>query len=115
MFGTGLTVGATQRVAVPTQPAPDAGADADAHRTSWSVNLEHPRHAADRALVVEEALDAVERTAPGVHVNLVTHADHGHPEGYLVPALDAAFGDDVRWRYVDQCGCGGHVTRVHVD
>ena len=83
------------------------------HDNSWSANLEKPEHAADRALVVEGALDAVEHTAPGNHVNLVTHADHGHPESYLYDALAAA-GEDVDWEYVDQCGCGGHVVRVHV-
>ncbi|WP_251343623.1 CGCGG family rSAM-modified RiPP protein [Haloplanus halophilus] len=83
------------------------------HETSWSANLEGPEHAADRDLVVEEALAAVERTAPGNHVNLVTHGDHGHPSGYLYPELRDAF-DDVTVEYVDQCGCGGHVTRVNV-
>ena len=82
------------------------------HDTSWSANLEKPEHAADRALVVKQALDAVEHTAPGNHVNLVTHADHGHPESYLYDALAAL--DDADWEYVDQCGCGGHVVRVHV-
>ncbi|MFC6717504.1 CGCGG family rSAM-modified RiPP protein [Natrialbaceae archaeon GCM10025810] len=88
------------------------------HETSWSANLEHPRHAVDRDLLLEEAIRAVEATAPGVHVNLVTHADHGHPSAYLWPALEERFdeGDTtVRLEYVDQCGCGGHVTRAFVD
>jgi len=42
--------------------------------------------------------------------NLVTHGDNGHPSEYLFDAL----ADDVDWEYVEQCGCGGHVTRVHV-
>lgn len=84
------------------------------HDNSWSANLEKPRHADDRSLVVAQAVDAVEHTAPGNHVNLVTHGDHGHPADYLYAALDDAFGDDVDWEYVEQCGCGGHVTRVHV-
>ena len=82
-----------------------------AHDTSWSANLEGPEHAEDRALVVEEALDAVRATAPGTHVNLVTHADHGHPEDYLYLLLREEF--DATVEYVDQCGCGGYVTRVH--
>ncbi|MFB6069304.1 MAG: CGCGG family rSAM-modified RiPP protein [Halobacterium sp.] len=89
--------------------------ETEAHDTSWSANLEEPRHAEDRSLVVEEALDAVAATVSGVHVNLVTHGDHGHPEAYLYPALDDAFGDGASWEYVDRCGCGGHVTRVHVE
>ncbi|MFB6142222.1 MAG: CGCGG family rSAM-modified RiPP protein [Halorientalis sp.] len=82
------------------------------HDNSWSANLEKPRHAEDRSLVVEQAKVAVEHTAPGNHVNLVTHGDHGHPESYLYEELRAAFDADVE--YVEQCGCGGHVTRVHV-
>lgn len=85
------------------------------HDNSWSANLEKPRHADDRDLVVEGAVDAVEHTAPGNHVNLVTHGEHGHPETYLFDALDDAFGEDVEWEYVEQCGCGGHVTRVYVE
>lgn len=84
------------------------------HDTSWSANLEKPHHADDRDLVLEQAVDAVEHTAPGNHVNLVTHEAHGHPGGYLFPALAETFGDDLEWEYVDQCGCGGYVTRVHV-
>jgi len=48
----------------------------------------------------------------GNHVNLVTHANHGHSERYLFSHLDDVYGDDVE--YVQQCGCGGHVTRVYV-
>ena len=83
------------------------------HDTSWSANLEGPDHAASRELVVEEAVAAVDRTAPGTHVNLVTHGDHGHPEAYLYDELRDRF-DGVTVEYVDQCGCGGYVTRVHV-
>lgn len=36
--------------------------------------------------------------------------DHGHPETYLYVTLDEL---DVDYEYVEQCGCGGHVTRVH--
>lgn len=88
--------------------------DVDRKDNSWSVNLEHDRHAADRDLVVAEALRAVSRTVTGNHVNLVTHGDHGHPETYLYPVLDEELGDDASWEYVERCGCGGHVTRIHV-
>ena len=81
---------------------------------SWSVNLELPEHAEDRGQVVAEALEAVEQTAPGQFVNLVTHEAHGHPETYLHGRLLERFGADVDLEYVDQCGCGGHVTRIHV-
>ena len=81
---------------------------------SWSANLEKPYHASDLDLVVEQAKDAIEATAAGTHVNLVTHGDHGHPKTYLRAELEAVF-DGIDVEYVDRCGCGGHVTRVHVD
>ncbi|MFB6169845.1 MAG: CGCGG family rSAM-modified RiPP protein [Haloarculaceae archaeon] len=84
------------------------------HDNSWSANLEKPEHAADRDLVVSQAIDAIEHTTDGNHVNLVTHGDHGHPETYLYDRIEAAFGDAVDLRYVEQCGCGGHVTRAFV-
>ena len=52
------------------------------------------------------------RPQANVHVNLVTHAAHGHPEAYLYDVLEQEYGDEVEWEYVDQCGCGGHVVRV---
>jgi putative CGCGG family rSAM target protein len=81
------------------------------HDNSWSANLEEPDHAADRNLVLAHAREAVEHTTAGNHVNLVTHGDHGHPRGYLFDLLEDL---DVEYEYVQQCGCGGHVTRVHV-
>lgn len=87
----------------------------EVHDNSWSANLERPHHADDRDLVIDQAKTAVEHTAPDNHVNLVTHGDHGHPETYLFDALEAAFDGDVSFEYVEQCGCGGHVTRVRVE
>jgi putative CGCGG family rSAM target protein len=85
------------------------------HDTSWSANLEQPRHGEDRALLIEQALDAIEHTEPGNHVNLVTHGDHGHPREYLYERLSQADTDaDLSWEYVEQCGCGGHVTKVRL-
>jgi len=84
------------------------------HDNSWSANMEKPEHAGEPGLVVEQAIDAVEHTTAGNHVNLVTHGENGHPEEYLYEALDAEFGDEIEREYVEQCGCGGHVTRVHV-
>jgi putative CGCGG family rSAM target protein len=86
------------------------------HDNSWSANLEKPQHAADADLVVSQAVDAIEHTGSGNHVNLVTHGDHGHPAEYLYDALEERVDTDtVGWEYVQQCGCGGHVTRVYVD
>ncbi|MFP9192641.1 CGCGG family rSAM-modified RiPP protein [Natronosalvus vescus] len=85
------------------------------HDTSWSANLEHPHHAEDRSLLERQALEAIEHTSPGNHVNLVTHGEHGHPSTYLYETLqDTAEEIDLEWEYVEQCGCGGHVTRVYV-
>jgi hypothetical protein len=61
------------------------------HDNSWSANLEQPHHAADVELVVEQA-----------------------KETYLSEALRDEYGDAIEIEYVDHCGCGGHVTRVHV-
>jgi putative CGCGG family rSAM target protein len=80
---------------------------------SWSADLESPAHATDRHLVVAQAREAVRLTAAGTHVNLVTHGEHGHPEGYLFDALERMDIDLVS-EYVSRCGCGGHVTRVHI-
>lgn len=90
-----------------------SGDPAEVHEGSWSANLEHPAHAADRDLVVEEAIEAIDATADGYHVNLVTHGDHGDPREYLWDELEAA-ADGIDLEYVDQCGCGGYVTRAHV-
>lgn len=81
------------------------------HEGSWSANLERDQYADDAELVVAHARDAIDYTEAGHHVNLVTHAAHGHPESYLYDVLDEF---DVDYEYVDQCGCGGHVVRVHV-
>jgi putative CGCGG family rSAM target protein len=87
----------------------------ETHDNSWSANLERDVHADDRDLVIRQAIDAIEHTVPGNHVNLVTHGDHGHPETYLYERLATEYGDDLDWEYVDQCGCGGHVTRIEVE
>jgi len=81
---------------------------------TWSENLEGPEHAESRELIVKEGVEAVRKTAAGYFVNLVTHGDQGHPSEYLYEPLRDEF-DPIRIEYVDRCGCGGHVTRVHVD
>lgn len=83
------------------------------HEGSWSANLETERHADDRSLVVEGAREAVRSTAAGVHVNLVTHGSHGDPREYLWEVL-VTLDRVAEVEYVDRCGCGGYVTRVHV-
>lgn len=84
------------------------------HDNSWSANLEKPKHSDEQELVIRQAIEAVNQTAEGNHVNLVTHENHGHPSEYLFTALEDEFGDeDIDWEYIEQCGCGGYVTRVY--
>ncbi len=92
----------------PTEPFSD-----QIHENSWSANLETPRYADNPDLAVSDALVAIDHTATGNHVNLVTHADLGHPKPFLYDALEREHAD-IEVEYVDQCGCGGHVTRVDV-
>lgn len=85
------------------------------HETSWSANLEKPQYDTDQSLLVDHAVEAIEHTASGQHVNLVTHSAHGHPETYLYDALAEQFTtEDVEWEYIEQCGCGGHVVHIYI-
>lgn len=84
------------------------------HGSAWAADLERPEHAADRELLVEEAITAVENTVEGSFVQLVTHEAHGHPSEYLYEPLEETFGDAVHWEYVCQCNCGGHIVRGEV-
>ncbi|CAG5084390.1 Putative uncharacterized protein [Thermobacillus xylanilyticus] len=62
-------------------------------------------------------MDAIRRTKAGHYVNLVTPGALGDPREWLIPRLSAMVKDAdlaVREiRYIDECGCGGHVTRVY--
>ncbi|MXR52263.1 CGCGG family rSAM-modified RiPP protein [Halovenus sp. WSH3] len=88
---------------------------AEMHDNSWSVNLETPEYADDPARAVRDGVDAIEHTVSGNHVNLVTHGELGHPETFLYDELEAYSERSIEWEYIDQCGCGGHVTRVYVE
>jgi len=57
------------------------------HENSWSANLETPANADNRELLIRQAIEAIEHTQPGYHVNLVTHGDHGHPVDTSIPRL----------------------------
>lgn len=80
---------------------------------SWSLDLEDEEYARDKSKLLQDAVEAVAITMPGKHVNLVTPASHGEPR-YLIQELIRLYGDKIKAEYVDQCGCGGHVTRVEV-
>ncbi|MBT2687202.1 CGCGG family rSAM-modified RiPP protein [Bacillus sp. ISL-47] len=80
--------------------------------TNWSISLEDGEYECNLELVVREALDAVQQTAKGFYVNVVTPANFGNPEDYLSEALLLFFGNKIDMKYIDQCGCGGYVLRV---
>ncbi len=87
------------------------------HDKDWSLNLEDPYYAERPDKLLEEAADAVARTKPGRYVNIITPAPCGEPQEWLIPQLkerlDALSIAVQQIVYLDQCGCGGHVTRVY--
>lgn len=80
--------------------------------TNWSISLEHGEYENNLELIVKEAIDAVQQTAKGFYVNVVTPEDFGNPDDYLTEALLLFFGNKIDTKYIDQCGCGGYVLRV---
>lgn len=106
MFGVTPTVVGHEPVGMGTETT---------HDGSWSKNLETEAYADDQGRVVRDAIAAIAATRSGMHVNLVTHAAHGHPREYLFGELTERYGDAVGVEYVEQCGCGGHVSRVTVE
>jgi putative CGCGG family rSAM target protein len=115
MFGRLFSINGIQRVSMAGISHNAESVTERVHDNSWSVNLETPEHAENRELVLSQAIDAVEHTARGNYVNVVTHENHGHPKSYLFDVLTDQFGGDIEYEYVEQCGCGGHVTKVHVE
>lgn len=81
-------------------------------KTNWSISLEHGEYESDVELVVSDAIDAVQQTAKGFYVNIVTPPSFGNPDDYLTEALDLYFSDQIDSQFIDQCGCGGYVLRV---
>lgn len=79
---------------------------------NWSISLEHEEYEHNRDLVIGDAIDAVKETAKGFYVNVVTPAAFGNPDEYLTTELLLEFGNEIDVKYIDQCGCGGHVLRV---
>lgn len=84
----------------------------------WSLNLEDPYYETHLDAIFAESLDAIKQTKEGCYVNLVTPGVYGDPRNWLIEPLHAQVRDRnmaVREiRYVDECGCGGHVTRVYM-
>jgi putative CGCGG family rSAM target protein len=82
---------------------------------NWSIALEHDEYEEDLELVVRDAIGAVEETAKGYYVNVVTPANLGNPDDFLKAALDDYFKENITTKFIDQCGCGGYVLRVWKD
>ncbi|WP_456474065.1 CGCGG family putative rSAM-modified RiPP protein [Candidatus Pyrohabitans sp.] len=82
-------------------------------RFSWSLDLEGEEYEEDIELLLREAKAAIESTSTGYSVNLVTPASLGMPDS-LIEELKREYGEKIMAEYVDQCECGGYVTRVTV-
>ncbi len=82
----------------------------------WSINLEDPFYVENHKELLRAAVKAVKDTASGYYVNLVAPSSIAEPEFELIPELVDCFQYEnvtiKAIRYVDQCGCGGHVIRV---
>ncbi|WP_280770354.1 CGCGG family rSAM-modified RiPP protein [Salipaludibacillus daqingensis] len=78
----------------------------------WSASLEHGEYAEDRDLVIRHAIEAIDETADGCYVNLVTPDVFGNPDDYLSLLIREKYGDTITTKFIDQCGCGGYVLRV---
>lgn len=80
---------------------------------NWSMNLETDEYIEDSNLIVQDSIEAIDETEPGYFVNLAVAENHGNPDTYLIPALESKYGPEVSITFIDQCGCGGYVYRVH--
>ncbi|MDP4087249.1 MAG: CGCGG family rSAM-modified RiPP protein [Bacillota bacterium] len=78
----------------------------------WTKDLEHDEYENDIDLIIKDALIAVQETKIGCFVNLVTSNVFGNPVDYLQPLLEKMFSNQLRIKFIDQCGCGGYVLRV---
>lgn len=83
----------------------------------WSLNLEDEYYENHPGEVMKECMDAVRQTGIGCYVNLVTPGKNGDPKDGLISLLNEQFIMEeitvVDVRYIDECGRGGHVTRVY--
>lgn len=84
---------------------------------NWSLNLEDPYYEANAEEMLHECMDAIKQTKEDCYVNLVTPGSHGDPRVWLIPQLTMLLEQEnqsVREiRYIDECGCGGYVTRAY--
>jgi putative CGCGG family rSAM target protein len=82
----------------------------------WSLNLEDPHYEEHVDEIFTDSIAAIKQTAEGCYVNLVTPGKCGDPNEWLIAQLaDQLKREGVpvkEIRYIDECGCGGFVTRV---
>ncbi|MBP1931399.1 CGCGG family rSAM-modified RiPP protein [Ammoniphilus resinae] len=84
-------------------------------KKDWSIDLEHGEYENNVELIIQDGIDAIEKTEVGCFVNLVTPGGLGDPTEYLSEVLTLHFKDHIHFRMIDQCGCGGYVLRVWKD
>lgn len=84
---------------------------------NWSLNLEDPYYEQHEDEILTESIKAIEQTSAGCYVNIVTPGTFGDPQQTFIDELKHQVekrGIDVQnIVYVDECGCGGFVTRVY--
>lgn len=82
----------------------------------WSLNLEDPYFETHIDELFAESVKAVIQTKTGCYVNLVTPGKHGDPRDWYIDKLKERLEmesiDFAEICYIDECGCGGYVTRV---
>ena len=84
----------------------------------WSLNLEDSYYETHLEELFAESVNAIQRTKEGHYVNLVTPGACGDPRDWLIPRLSVLARQAnlpvQEIRYIDQCGCGGYVTRIYI-
>lgn len=82
----------------------------------WSLNLEDPYYENHLDDLFDESVEAVKQTGKGCYVNIVTPGKHGDPRDWFISRLNGLLEKEAvpfkEIRYIDECGCGGYVTRV---
>lgn len=83
----------------------------------WSLDLEDPRYVDHPEEIFNESVMAARQTKAGCYVNLVTPGECGDPRDWFIgPLADRLQQEGIAVRdvqYVDECGCGGYVTRLY--
>lgn len=82
----------------------------------WSLNLEDPYYEEHPEEILPESMKAIEQTSTGCYVNIVTPGLYGDPREQFIAQLQKQIASQQiavkEVRFIDECGCGGFVTRV---